>query len=103
MYTVDYGDHSLNVTWAGSLSLGANVGEGGEGGEGGSEDRIVRRSTNPSTPADVSLPDPAYPLARGGSTIYVNTTGRPQVSQSSVAEVFVFLPFSSPVFGSLDE
>ncbi|CAM9243696.1 unnamed protein product, partial [Ectocarpus sp. 8 AP-2014] len=80
LYTVDYGDHSPNVTWAGSLSLGANVGEEGEVGEGGSEDWILRRSTNPSTPADVSLPDPAYPLARGGSTIYVNTTGRPQVT-----------------------
>lgn len=72
---VDYGEYSPDVTWAGSLSLGAN----GAGEEGGSEDWILRRSTNPSTPADVTLPDPAFLLARGGETISVDTTGRPQV------------------------
>lgn len=78
---VDYGENSPDVTWAGSLALGAN----GVGEEGGSEDWILRRSTNPSTPADVSLPDPASPLAASplaatsGETINVDTTGRPQV------------------------
>ena len=74
---VDYGENSPDLTWAGSLALGAN----GVGEEGGSEDWILRRSTNPSTPADVSLPDPASasPLAQAGETIYVDTTGRPQV------------------------
>lgn len=75
LYVVDYGESSADVTWAGSLALGAN----GAGDDGGSEDWILRRSTNPSTPADVSLPYPAYPLAPAGETIYVNTTGRPQV------------------------
>ncbi len=72
---MDYGENSLDVTWSDSLSLGAN----GIGEEGGSEDWILRLSTNPSTPADVSLPDPPDPLATAGSTIHVNTTGRPQV------------------------
>eukprot|EP00752_Nemacystus_decipiens_P003960 g3626.t1 len=76
LYVVDYGETSADVTWAGSLALGAN----GVGEEGGSEDWILRRSTNPSTPADVSLPDPAFALAPGGETVYVNTTGRPQVT-----------------------
>ena len=75
LYVVDYGEESVDLTWADSLSLGAN----GVGEEGGSEDWILRRSTKPSTAADVSLPEPVYPLAAGGSTIYVNTTGRPQV------------------------
>lgn len=75
LYVVDYGEVSPDVTWAGSLALGAN----GAGEEGGSEDWILRRSTNPSTPADVSLPAATYPLAPGGEEIYVNTTGRPQV------------------------
>lgn len=77
MYVVDYGEHSPNLTWAGPLSLDANG--AGEDDGGGSEDWILRLSTNPSTPANVSLPVPVYPLARGGSTIYVNTTGRPHV------------------------
>lgn len=75
---MDYGEHSPNITWAGSLALGANI-EVMEGVDGGSEDWILRQSTNPSTPADVSLPEPVSPLARDGSTIYVNTTGRPKV------------------------
>ncbi|CAM9383721.1 unnamed protein product, partial [Laminaria digitata] len=73
-YVVDPGDFSPNLTWAGPLSLGAN-GIGTRG----SEDWILGRSTNPTTPANLSLPDSTYPLARGGSTIYVNTTGRPKV------------------------
>lgn len=73
-YVVETGDQSTNVTWAGSAALGANG-----IGDGGSEDWILRRSTNPVTAANLTLPDPTYPLAQGGSTIYVNTTGRPQV------------------------
>lgn len=46
---------------------------------------MLRRSTNPLTPADVTLPDPAYPVARDGSTICVNTTGRPKVRRTSRA------------------
>ncbi|CAM9102436.1 unnamed protein product [Scytosiphon promiscuus] len=79
MYAVHYGEQSPNVTWAGSLALGANV-EAMVGVQGGSEDWILRLSTNPSTPADVSLPEPVYPLARGGSTIHVNTTSRPKIT-----------------------
>lgn len=94
---VDYGESSADVTWASSLALGAN----GAGEEGGSEDWILRRSTNPSTPADVSLPDPAYPLAGAGETIYVNTTGRPQVCYFLVERgpVVPVKPF--PIFTSI--
>lgn len=73
-YVVEHGNNSPNLTWTGSFALGANG-----VGDGGSEDWILRRSTNYVTPANLSLPDPVYPLARGGSTIYINTTGRPKV------------------------
>lgn len=77
-YVVEDGNNSPNLTWAGSFVLGANGVD-----DGASEDWILRRSTNPVTPANLSLPDPVYPLARGGSTIYINTTGRPKVRHLS--------------------
>lgn len=78
-YMVRTGDVSTNLTWAGASALGANG-----AGDGGEEDWILRRSTNPRTLADVTLPYPSHPLATGGSTICVNTTGRPKVLRSSI-------------------
>lgn len=95
-YVVGYGDSSPNITWAGPFALGANGVA-----DGGSEDWILRRSTNPVTPANLSLPNPVYPLARGGSTINVNTTGRPKVSYLSFVECnpsgWVFTALTSTV------